>query len=463
MMRARWFVLALLVWGVVSFGAVYPWGYWPLAVGCGAVGLWGIIVTKAWRDPRPRLLAWSLAAVAVAIALQLVPLPLAWFRQVTPAADQLLAQLQLAYAVQPPPFHAVSVTPKGTLTALALFVLFGLFLVGMMRVVARLSLEWLVGQFIAFGLALALFGIVQKAVIGSENILVYGFWKPTSGIATPFGPFINRNHFAGWMVMVLPLVAAYATALAQAARGPFMGDWRSWTRWLITPDASRFVFVSVSMLVMAVALVLTGSRSGLGSFVVAMSVLGALSVAKGAGRTRRLLPAVYLAALVIAAVGWAGVGRTAARFERAAAELNERASAWRDTVHIIQDFPLTGTGLGGFGEAMLVYQTADRSSIYVQAHNDYLQVLAEGGLLVSVPAAIALAVLCWTIFLRYRRREDAGATYWLRSGAVAGLIGIGVQSLLDFSLQMPGNAVMFTVLCAIAMHRPSAGHHAHRV
>lgn len=463
MAKLRWLVLGLLIWGVVSFGAVYPWAYWPLAVGCGAAGAWAVAMTRAWRDPRARAIGVALACVGCAIALQMVPLPLRWFREITPAGDQLLAQLELAYSVQPPTWHSVSITPAGTLTSLVLFLAFSLFLIGLIRAVSYLSLDWMVGQLIAFGLALALFGIVQRAIAGSENILVYGFWRPFGRATTPFGPFINRNHFAGWMVMVLPLVAAYASALAQASRGPFLGGWRGWTRWLMTPDASRFVFVSLAMLVMAVALVITGSRSGLGSFVVAMIALGILSALRADRKVRRLLPTVYMAALVIVAVGWAGVDRTAARFERATAELGERAAAWHDTARIIRDFRWTGTGLGGFGKAMLVYQTTDRSSIYVQAHNDYLQVLAEGGVLVAVPAAIALVVLCRVALLRFRRREDSEMTYWLRSGAVAGLVGIATQSLLDFSLQMPGNAVMFTVLCAIAVHRPASVRHAHRV
>ena len=50
-------VVALLVWGALSFGAVYPWGYWPLAAGAAAVGVWALARTQAWREPRPRLVA----------------------------------------------------------------------------------------------------------------------------------------------------------------------------------------------------------------------------------------------------------------------------------------------------------------------------------------------------------------------------------------------------------------------
>jgi O-antigen ligase len=123
---------------------------------------------------------------------------------------------------------------------------------------------------------------------------------------------------------------------------------------------------------------------------------------------------------------------------------------------------VTGTGVGGYGTAMLVYQTAERHSIYEQAHNEYLQLLAEGGLLVGLPALALAIVLVRNIRHRLRGSDDP-QTAWIRAGALAGLAGIATQSLLDFSLQMPGNALMGVVLLAIAVHRPSLRTHAHRV
>jgi O-antigen ligase len=454
-------LIGLLAWGALSFGAVYPWGYWPLAAGCAAIGVWSIVVTRAWREPRPRRVAWALGGVAAAVGLQLVPLPYHWFRQITPAADAVLSQLQIGWTLRPPAWHPASIDPAGTLTALLLFLALAVLIVGLMRAVSYMPLEWIVTQLTVFGLAMALFGIVQRVAYGPGDIPVYGFWRP-SGYATPFGPFINRNHFAGWMVLVLPLALAAASARAQAARGPFQQNWRDWMKWLATPDASKFVFTAVAILVMAVALVLSGSRSGLVSVVVAIGALGYLASRRRRGRPTRVLPVFYLLLVVVVAIGWVGVDRTVARFGDARQEFAERATAWRDTLRIANDFRITGAGFGGYGSAMLVYQTAERHSIYVQAHNDYLQVLAEGGALVTIPALVALGVLVFNIRYRFRN-EDTPSTFWLRTGATAGLIGIAAQSLLDFSLQMPGNAMMFAVLLAIALHRPSSTRHADSV
>jgi O-antigen ligase len=325
-----------------------------------------------------------------------------------------------------------------------------------------MPLDWIVEQLTMFGVALAVFGIVQRVVGGPGAALVYGFWQPQSP-STPFGPFINRNHFAGWMVLVLPMAVACAGASVHAADHPSGRDWRHWFRWLITPDANRFVFLGTATLIMATSLVMTGSRSGLASLVVALAVLAWFAAKPGAHVARRLLPSLYLVVLVVAAVGWVGVSRTAARFDRAGEELAERVSVWRDAVSIIRDFPITGVGAGAFGEAMLVYQTSDRRSIYEQAHNEYLQILAEGGALVAGPVLILGVLIVRSIRHRLQGNDD-GRTYWVRVGAVAGLVGIAAQSLVEFSLQMPGNALMCVFLLAVALHRPSTHHpHANRV
>jgi hypothetical protein len=85
-----------------------------------------------------------------------------------------------------------------------------------------------------------------------------------------------------------------------------------------------------------------------------------------------------------------------------------------------------------------------------EAHNDYLQLAAEGGLLVGVPIVLAIAALAYGIWQRFR--GDVGSTWWVRVGAVTGLLAVAAQSVVEFSLQMPGNAALFAVLCGLALH-----------
>jgi hypothetical protein len=450
-------LVATVAWGALAFGGVYSWAYWPLAIMSACLGLWAAVATRFWEDRRIRALAIALGAVAAAIGVQLIVLPSALLTTISPGVDRFLRQFRVAY--QPASLHPLSIAPDATAVGFALFVALALLLIGTTRAMRFIRVEWLVGQLLGLGAGLALIGLAQQALLDEQAPLVYGFWRPQSG-ASPYGPFINKNHFAGWMVMVLPLVAGYAYALFLQTPRPARSGMDGWLRWAATVHASRFVSVAIIGLVMALSVVLTGSRSGLASLLVALGFLG-LAVRRSAhgvsGRTAMLgLPAL----LIAGAFAWGGADSVIERFGRAPSELADRVAAWRDTLRIIGDFPVFGSGLNTYGRAMLVYQTGDRTAMFEQAHNDYLQLIAEGGFLVGLPALAAIVLAVSGIRRRLMAGQDDQLTAWIRTGAAAGLIGIAAQSLVEFSLQMPGNAVLFVVLMAIALHRPSRSRHA---
>ena len=133
--------------------------------------------------------------------------------------------------------------------------------------------------------------------------------------------------------------------------------------------------------------------------------------------------------------------------------LGGRIGAWEDTLGIIARSPLTGTGFDTYGTAMIVFQKSNAGVHFQEAHNDYLQIAAEGGLLVSLPVLLTIAVFVRGVSRRFAEAPHEGSTYWLRVGAVIGIVSIALQSLVEFSLQMPGNAAMFALLAAIAIHR----------
>jgi O-antigen ligase len=443
---------AVVAWGALAFGAVYPWAYWPLAVASAGLGLWGIFETHAWQDPRTRHLAIAVFAIAFAIFLQVVSLPDGWVEAISPGVSHFLSEFELGYRATGA--HALSLDPRSTAVAFGLFCAFGLLLVGLVRAIRMVRLDWLINQLMGLGVGLAILGVVQKALLDVDHPRLYGFWQPEFG-GNPFGPFVNRNHFAGWMVMTLPLVIGYSCAVRYQSRRPRPGDWGGWASWFTTVQASRFLLVAFVVVALGMSLALTGSRSGIASFAVATAVFGAFLLSRTAARRARVLAAVYLSVLIVSAVAWAGVDRAVDRFGKAGADADGRLSAWSDTLNIIRDFPAFGTGIGTYGRAMLLYQTHGRDVMYAHAHNDYLQVAAEGGLLVGIPVVAGLLLVGFVIRRRLKSGDDDVLTYWTRVGAIAGLAGIAAQSVVEFSLQMPGNRVMFVVLLALAMHRPA--------
>src|SRR5262245_3410510 len=265
MRRLTAVLTVLLTASVPAFGSGYPWAYWPLAAASATAGVWAIVITRAWRERSPRLAMMCLGVVAVAIGLQLVPIPMSAFVHVAPAADEFLSHYDLRYLVEPPAWHPLSIASSSTLIVLSLFIAFGLLFVGLMEAFAHARLERLVIRVMWLGVVVAVFGVIQRAINVKSPIdewqLVYGFWTPQQP-GNVSGPFITRHHYPGWMVMALSLVMGYTFAIVEITGPSVRNDWRRWVHWTMTPGASRFMSMAVAVLGMGAALAATGSRSG---------------------------------------------------------------------------------------------------------------------------------------------------------------------------------------------------------
>jgi O-antigen ligase len=451
-------LVATIAWGTFAFGAVYPWAYWPLAVACAGLGIAGLRLSRHWFQGRTRTLTIALVVVVATIALQLVPLPIGVLRAISPNADRFMAQADLSYAFAPPSWHALSVAPAASAVALALFAAFSVFLLGLSERLPKIKLDGLARTMAIMGAIVAVVGMLNRAAIGdSVHGLIYGFWKPEQD-SRPFPPFVNPNHFAGWMVLVIAFVLGYAGGLAERSwqeRPTF----RRWLMWLTGPEAGELTLALLCVATMATALVFTNSRSGLAAFGLVLCLFGVRFARRVQEPRLRIAIVAIFVGLLVGAMAWAGAQPILDKFAHAFGDTSsaDRLGAWRDALHIFQAFPLFGSGLGTFGDMMLAYQSVSRTTYFTQAHNDYLQILAEGGLVVSAAVVALIAVV--VAVARYRVRQDTDlVTSWIRFGAIAGLVGMAAQSSVEFSLQMPGITALFTMFLAIAIHRPSSAY-----
>jgi O-antigen ligase len=443
-------LLVAIAWGALAFGAVYPWAYWPLATVCMIAATIGIAADRSRLANQSRALAIALTVLGAAIVVQLLPLSNHLAEIISPHAPGLVKDLNPAFAAGLEPRHPLSVWPRDTWTGLALYVAFAALCLGATALLSLFGAQRFVEALAGFGALLALIGIVQKSL---SNRYLYGFWD-IGPWRTPFGPFVNRNHFAGWMLMTLPLTLALLVAgIDQGMRGVKSG-WRHKVLWFASEEANRLILIAGAAALIALSLMLTMSRSGISAFVVSILVTAWFVARTVRSPGRRIVAAVALTVLLVLAIVWTGPLVVASHFAAADwGEFNNRKGAWVDGWTVVRDFPLVGTGLNTYWAASLFYQKHELASFFAQAHNDYLQLGAEGGLLLTVPALV-----CLLIFVRDVRRamldQDSGTTRWIRAGAVTSLIAVAFQETVEFSLQMPGNAALFAIVCAIALHRP---------
>jgi O-antigen ligase len=445
-------IFLLLAWGTFAFGAVYPWAYVPLMAGATLTGVACLIQFGA-RGRIAVVPAIAFGLVVGAILLQTVPLPPELRTALSPAHTPLLSQLELGVLVDPGAWRPLTIAPTRTFVAAACAASLFLLVIGAACWLSVYGARRFVSGLATVGLILAVAGVAQRPLFGTA---IYGFWEPLMlrRPYEPFGPFVLENHFGGWMLLVLPLVMSLACA--RVARGTrSQATWHARFAWLGSAEAQQSWLLALATGAMSVSLLLTFSRSAIGAFVLVLALVGGLALRGTTSRRQRLVALMLVLSTGIGAIAWTGLDRIVTFYREAPWDsLNVRLGPWRDAVSVVQDFWLTGTGMNTYAQAMIVYQRFGVEwAHYSQAHNDYLQVLAEGGLLVAVPAALAIIALAFEVGRRFRETLRGSTSWWLRSGSVVSLLAIGVQETVEFSLQIPGNAVLCALVVAVAIHR----------
>jgi O-antigen ligase len=297
--------------------------------------------------------------------------------------------------------------------------------------------------------------ILTFAQHASGTTLVYGFWQPRDAGARPLGPFINRNHMGTWSLLAMCLCAGYLQW--RAARLPAATNWRGrLTTWM----DGRSLVLRLAIIMLAAVLALGASRSSLVALMcaagyVAVASVGRIPAAAAASRTPRSASRLSLSGLAVVAIvamlGYGDSSRLLLRVdETRTTGLASRAAIWRDTVPMMSDFLLTGVGAGAFGSAMRIYQTSPRTYYHNEAHNQYLQIASEGGILLSVPAALATVAFIAAAWMQLRRSDDP--VRWMRVAGAAGLIAVAVQSIWETGLTLPANGMFAAALAGLVVH-----------
>jgi len=202
--------------------------------------------------------------------------------------------------------------------------------------------------------------------------------------------------------------------------------------------------------VMVLTLAATLSRSGL----VGLVAGGAVGLWLARADRKHVLWASAAAAIVLAAAAaWLNLEGLAQRIVSTASgsefDATGRVAIWRETARIVRDFPLLGTGAGTFADAMFVYQQSAREVLFNNAHDEYLQLQAEGGIALLMVSLAGVGLTARAA--RARIAADAGAHRYLRIGACAGLAGIAMQSVWEAGLRAPANLLLAAIVAAIAV------------
>jgi O-antigen ligase len=389
-----------------------------------------VLLRGAARGPLelPSVPLWPLASFLSLALLQLVPLPPALHRLLAPGSygvwhpeDALVAEV-LGTSARP-----ISLDPGTTLAALAL--------TGGLSLLGVLSAPALARPRAVSGFALSAYAIWARARFGP---LLYGHIAvPTTA---PFGPFVSKNHFAGWSVMAVLLVAGLALGLADRAR-------RSGRDWTSDTGAGGVILAVVATLAMALASLASLSRGG--AMALAAGAICLLALRLGGARGRGAAVATLVPSLVLGAVLVGLVPQEAHDRLRSLSGASFRLDTWKDALRLAATSPILGHGLGAFHDAYPRFKRGHGMLRVEHAENDYLETLAETGVLGLGFALVGVALL-----VASAGRDDAKApgalVRGIRQGALAALAALSVHSLVDFNLRIPSNAALAALAAAAA-------------
>ncbi len=145
---------------------------------------------------------------------------------------------------------------------------------------------------------------------------------------------------------------------------------------------------------------------------------------------------------------WFGIDEVVQRLEKTSANSESRDEVVRDTLSMIRDYPLVGTGGGTYEISFLRYKGRDIAIYYHHAHNDYLEFLAEYGV-VGMSFLVLLVTSCLVSALYALRKRNHTLLKGMAFASSMGIIAILIHSTVDFNLQIPANAALFVALLAI--------------
>jgi O-antigen ligase len=421
-------ICVAIVLSALAYGTVH---YWALALfNIGAVTILLLWVVDAWTLGNLRInrnsLQLPLIGLIVLGLVQLLPL-----RAVSSGGATELAMA-----------NSLSLDPNSTrLVLVQLASLLIYFAATLVFTDTPHRLRVLVRTIMVFGFLLAIFGLTQSFTSPTKV-----YWIRELNQSTAFGPFINRHHFAGYMelTIALPLGLLFAGAVDKE---------------------KRIIYLFIAGL-MGVALVMTASRGGVISLVAEVLFLVVVTAiwrrpterrrrGQRSHRLKRVAGRLGMAGALLFGL-FLGVILLGGEFSinRFIDSVNTddpttgRSHFWSVTVDIIKAHPFLGTGLGAFGVIYTRYDSRNGLYRLEQAHNDYLQILSDAGIVGAVLAFSFVLLLFYKGFSRARSRDDFRRGVAL--AALSGCFAVLVHSFFDFTLHTTSNALLFLVLAAIA-------------
>jgi O-antigen ligase len=303
----------------------------------------------------------------------------------------------------------------------------------------------LVITLIVVGCFESIYGLLE-CLSGHQYIF---FRKKTLNLNFVTGTYINLNHFAAYMAIIICMSFGYLTYKLSKLSNFNVSGWREKLSRIINLIGTKAGLLSFLILIMSSSLILSGSRMGICSFITAI-ILMSIMISKRISIRKMLLILLPVCLMAV----WIGLNPIISRFSRISERMEtegRRTQVWNDTCNLIKDFPALGTGLGTYEYAFPKYKTIKRQLLYDHTHNDYLELMSNTGFtgfFIVIAGAAYYLFMVTRLWFQRRNPFVKGITI----GCLGGIAYIILHSLTDFNIHIPANALHLSIITGI-MHK----------
>jgi O-antigen ligase len=444
-------LIALLYFVTIFFGGAHLWVQSVLIL-----AVLSLILGKLWvrflkRDGSSTVqipvlfdsISISGILFLIWVAFQLIPLPQKFLQILSPHANAIW-ESTLTLGAEPP--FPISLYPYMTTNSFIFALTILLFyLLALYEIKGRKQIHAVILSLLVLGTLISLYALFQLAS-GQEFIL---WWEKTASLKVATGTFIDRNHLAGFLSMLICLGIGYIWALDKADGDRFRGR-RSWhigvEGWGKSIGVKRTILL-LSVAIMMAALLATASRGGVLSLLAGIIFMVGLILARFI-KNRNAYILILMLSVACIYVSYVAVERVMERFQRFKPDFMGRIAIAQETYEIGKDFPHTGTGLGTFEFVFPMYQKTNIDTLLDYAHNDWVQLFAETGWVGGFVIVGGFIWLMGSSIALWRKRQDPFSV-GISLGGMGAVVSIAIHSLTEFNLHMPANDLVLALILAL--------------
>ncbi len=447
------FFFFLFIFTPLAFGTTETWSYAVMEIGTGLGVLFYFIHIIKNNDEFynvPGIIPFVIFLFY--ILFQIIPLPPFIVEWLSPNVFNIHRTTQFLTGIKS--WMCLSVNRKAGVSEFFRYSTYAMFYVLTVQLLRKkTTLQATVFTIVIFGGLLAFSSILQFYL--TKDMALWFRYCPANSIV--MGPYVNHNHYAGLMELIFPIVLGlflfYRPRIGTKSLIRGIGEILSQEK------ANIHILIGASALLIIVSIFVSLSRGAMISTCLALIIFTFFLMQRkiSRGNTILIIGVIFLTVLSIGWFGWDQIFERFAKLKNTQGLVYEtRLDFWKDTLHIIRHYALTGSGIGSFPHIYPLYRTITLDRFLTHAHNDYLELLAEGGIVGFSLVVLFLLSFFYKTYKIFLKRRD-GFSIYLYIGCITAMVSILFHSFTDFNMHVGANGLWFFFVAGIAVSAANTG------